>query len=289
VIVPVAAGSGTDLAARLLSERLGAIWKAQVVVDNRPGADGIIAATEFTNKGGDHTLFFSFPGPITLHPILREKLPYDPELDFVPIVAAADVALVIAASRSLEAKTLKDLVFAARSRDGQLNWTSTPGPFQIMFYNFLKTNGLTLARVGYRDIASAVTDLGEGRIHIMLTSYGSVLPGVEAAKVNVLAVLNTQRFPSLPEVPTASEAGFPDLTLDGLNGFFGPRDMSQELRLRIATDVRSVIADPSFASRLLGIGMVARSAGPAEFASILRQQRAMLAAYADAIGLKPRP
>src|SRR5713226_5015656 len=126
-IVPLPPGSGTDLSARLLAERLTERWGQPVVVENRQGADGIPAVTSFLTARDNHTLLLSFAGVITMNPLLHDRLPYDPGSDLVPIVPLIDNFLGISATASLKLNSLADLVQAAREQPGKINWAATPG------------------------------------------------------------------------------------------------------------------------------------------------------------------
>ncbi len=250
LILPLQAGSATDVTARLFAERLSERWGKPVVVENRPGPDGLVAVTTFVSARDDHTLMFSIGGPVTINPVVHAKLPYDPKLDLVPIVSASDSFLTVAASAALGINSVDELVARAKKEPGKLNWAATAGLPQFAFAGFVKSAGLEMVQVSYRDFAPALTDLGEGRISVVATGLVPVLPLQNAGKAKPLIVTNRQRSPAAPDLPTAREAGFPELSVDGFQGFFGWRDMPDDIRARIAADVRAVAADPSLAARL---------------------------------------
>jgi tripartite-type tricarboxylate transporter receptor subunit TctC len=278
VIVPNPPGSAVDLAARLYAERLAILWRQPVFVENRLGADGIIAATAFVNARDDHTLLFSFGGLLTINPLTHEKLPYDPAHDIVPIASAAVNFLAIAATESLKVNSLAEFVTSARSQPGKLNWAATPGLPQYAFAALQKSTGLNLQQVVYRDFAPALQDFAEGRIHALSTSLTLLLPQVQAGKAKMLVVTTRERSPLVPDVPTARETGHPELTFEGVVGFYGWRDISVALKDRIAADVRAVAQDPVVSERLANSGTVVRAGTPAEFAQTLDEQRGHIAA-----------
>jgi tripartite-type tricarboxylate transporter receptor subunit TctC len=140
--------------------------------------------------------------------------------------------------------------------------------------------------VPYRDIVQAGTDLGEGRIQVMMTGLAVIQAQVQGGRVKLLAVTNRKRAVSYPDVPTAVEAGFPSLEVDGLVGLFGPRLMSADLRQRIAADVAAVATDPTVVARLTATAQVVNPGGPAEFASAIEEQRAKMAEIAKRLGIK---
>ena len=281
LILPIGPGNATDTAARLYAERLAARWGQPVIVENRPGADGIPAVLAFTSARDHHTLLFSFAGPITINPVVHEKLPYDPARDLVPIAPALDNLFGIAVSATLPVRALDEFIALARAQPGKLNWTATPGLPEYIFKAFERSAGLALVHIGYGNFGPALQDLGEGRIQAMATGLGYLLPQIQAGKIRLLMVTNRERAPLAPDVPTAREAGFPELTLEGTVGFYGWRDMSVELRERIATDIRLVGRDPAIAARIAGFGSVARTGTTEEFEAAIAEQRIKIAQIAQ--------
>ena len=287
LIVPVGAGAAPDIVARLFAERLAERWKQPVIVENRPGADGVTGVTAFVNMRDDHALLFAFSGPITALPLLQEKPRYDPGRDLVPIVSAADSFVSVATSTSTKIGSLADLVTLTRAQPRKLNYNASAGALPFLFAGFLNGAKLEMVLVPYRELSLAVNDLAEGHLQVMLTSMAALRGAVQAGKVRYLAVTNKIRAPIAPDIPTAAEAGYSDLTYEGLFGFFGPRDISAERRDRVADDVRSVTADPAIARRLAAVGLVARVSGPAQFSAALAEERARMERIARQIGGKP--
>ena len=274
IIIPVSAGLGTDFALRLFAEKLSARWGQPVVVENRPGADGIVAVTSFVTARDDHTLLFSFAGPITINPFIHEKLPYDPVRDLVPIATAIDNFFAIAVTESTGVRSLPAFIEAARAHPEKFNWAATPGLPQFIFLALQKRAGFTLTQVPYRDFGAAIQDLAENRIQVAVTAPPVLLPAIQSGKARLLMVTNRQRSPIAQEVPTAEEAGFPELTFEGVVGFFGNRDMQIARRDRIASDVAAVAADnPEISARLRAMGIVVRALTPAEFSAAIEEQR----------------
>lgn len=280
VIVPLPAGIAIDLLARLFAERLSGRWHQPVTVENRPGADGIPAVTEFIHTQDNHTLMFSFAGIITINPVTNNKLPYDPSRDVVPVVSVADNFIGIAVTETLKVKTLDEFVKLARSRPGKLNWAATSGLPLYGFMTLQNTTGIDVVQVPYRDFQPALQDVAEGRIQAAATGVTFLLPQIQAGKTRLLVVNSEQRSPQAPDVPTAKEAGYPELTFRSVAGFYGWRDMPTELKERIAADVRAVAADPTVVARVASIGAVINTGTPAEFAAAIEEQRAKIAAIA---------
>lgn len=286
-IVPLGAGSATDISARLVAERLQQRWGQPVVIENRPGGDGFVAITTFLAANDDHTLLFAGMGTFTAHPYLHEKLPYDRN-DIIPVAGVSNIVVAVAVPEPLKVGSLPELVTLARAQPGKLNAAAVPGITDFIMTAFLKTTGLDMARVPYRDINQSLGDLGEGRIQVAMLSLSMVQPQVQAGRAKLLAVTSRNRVPSLPDVPTVAEAGYPVLELEGLVGLYGPRTMPTELRERIAGDIRAVV-DPAMAARLATTGQVLNVTTPAEYAAAIEDQRAKVAAVAKIIGLKASP
>jgi tripartite-type tricarboxylate transporter receptor subunit TctC len=286
-IVPFGPGAGVDIGARLVADRLPARWGKAAFVENRPGADGLVAIQAFVSADDDHVLLFSPSSAFTVHPFQYEKLPYTPA-DLAPIGRLSNTILAIGVPASLHIGSLKELVERVRDEPGKFNAALVPGLTEFTFDYFVKSEGLSVTKVPYRNIVQAATDVGEGRVQIMMSSYAILQPQAQAGRIRILVVNGRQRAPILPEVPTAMEAGFPALQLDGLVGLFGPRGIASDVRDKIAADVIAAAADPVVAARLVGTAQVLNPGGPAEFAADIERQRAQNAVIARTIGLTPK-
>jgi tripartite-type tricarboxylate transporter receptor subunit TctC len=284
-IVTLGAGSGADIGARLLADRLSQRWGQPVIVDNRPGGDGLVAINAFVSAHDDHVLLFSPTASFTAHPFLHDNLPYKAS-DLAPIARVSNTIIGISVPVGLKLNSLKELVAMAREQPGQLNWAGVTGALDFVFAGWLKQEGLNINKVPYKNPVDAANDLAEGRVQVYEASLAIVRPQMQAGKIRELAVVNTGRAPILPDLPTAAEAGFPGLTLDGLVGLFGPPDMPLELRRRIASDIRAV-ADTTFYERLTATGQLVNIGGPEEFGKSIDEQRAQVALYAKELGVSP--
>jgi len=286
-VLPLPPGSGVDLGARLFAERLSAKWGQPVVVENRPGGDGVVAITAFINAQDDHTLLFapvsSFTAYAYLHP--EDKLPYDPR-DLTPIARVSNTVVVIGVPSLRKISSMKELVDLAKAEPGKLNWSTATGVSDFLFEGFEKSDGVSWTRVPYRDTVQALNDLADGRIDVWAGAYAIARAQVQAGKVRLLAVTNHERAPMLPDLPTVIETEYPTLHFDGLVGLFGPRTMSDHLRARIASDVEAV-ADKSMADKLAVSGQVLSPGRAAEFEASIEEQRATVAKIATQLGIKP--
>src|SRR5262245_36615234 len=232
-ILTLGGGSGTDIGMRMVADRLSKIWGHPVVIENKPGGDAIVAITSFLSANDDHVFLASPSSAFTHHPYVQQTLPYK-LADLVPIARGWTLTIVIAVPASLSVNSLKELVAMAKAQPGKLNWAGTTGAIDFTFAGFLKKNGLEMARVPYRNPQDAANDLATGRIEVAEASLATLRPQLQAGKIKLLATTASTRDPSYPDLPTVKEAGFPELTLDGLVGLFGLQSTPPALRERIA-------------------------------------------------------
>jgi tripartite-type tricarboxylate transporter receptor subunit TctC len=284
LIVPLGAGSGVDIGSRLFADRLSQKWGQAVVIENRPGGDGVVAISAFVKAHDDHVLLSSPTSSFTAHPYLYDNLSYKPA-DLQPISRISNTVVAISVPVSLNINSLKELVDLARKEPGKLNWAGVTGALDFLFEGFLKGEGLDIKKVPYRNPVEAANDLGEGRVQVYEGALAIIRPQLQSGKVKVLAVTNTARTPAYPDIPTVAEAGFPALTVDGLVGLFGPSDMPKALRERLAADIKAVANDPIIGERLATTGQVLNIGGPDEFAASIEAQRAQLAVMAKNLGV----
>jgi tripartite-type tricarboxylate transporter receptor subunit TctC len=285
LILPLGPGSGADIGARLVAEKLSAKWGQPVVVENRPGGDGIVAINAFAGAHDDHVLFFGPSSSFIAHPYLHDKMPYDPR-DLAPVARVSSTLVSISVPSSLNVGSLKELFDMARAQPGKLNWASITGATDLILRSYLKKSALDMVRVPYRNPVEALGDATKGRLHFYWAAYAIVRAQAQAGHVKVIAVTASEPSAIVPGIPTVAQAGFPDLTFDGLVGIFGPRDMPQSLRERIATDVKAALADPVIHARLTATGQSVVPGSAAEFAASIDQQRVGLAAVAAVLEIK---
>ena len=284
-ILTLGAGSGSDIGARLLADRLSQRWGQPVIVENRPGGDAIVAINAFVTAHDDHVLLFSPTSSFTAHAYLHDNLPYQPS-DLVPITRVSNTIITISVPASLNVNSLKELVAMARADPGKLNWAGVTGALDFVFAGWLKQEGLNINKVPYRNPVDAANDLAEGRVQVYEAALAIVRPQLESGKIKLLAVTNSVHAPTLPKLPTVAEAGYPALTIDGLVGLFGPTGMPLELRQRITADIRAVV-DPTIEDRLTITGQLTNIGGPEEFGKSIDEQRAKIAAFAKELGINP--
>jgi tripartite-type tricarboxylate transporter receptor subunit TctC len=287
-IVPLGPGSGVDLGARLFADRLAQRWNQPVVVENKPGSDGIIAITAFLSAGDDHTLLFSPSAAFTAHPFQHRKIPYKYS-DIRPIARVSNTLVAVGIPTSLGVASLKDFTNGAKSPAASLNWAAITGALDFVVEAFFRSVDANINKVPYRDGVQALNDLTENRIQFYAAALAIMQSQVEAGRVKLLALTNEERAPTYPDIPTAAEAGYPALTFDGLVGLFGHRNMSNELRKKLSADIQIVGRDPEISKRLAGTAQLVRPSGPEEFNISIEKQRATVAAAGLRLGLTPAP
>ena len=284
-ILPFGPASGADTAARLLAERLQSVWGKPVVIEGKPGGDGLLSIGTMVNAKDDHVLFFGPSSAYVVHPYIHEKLPYDPDRDLQPIAGVARVLVSVAVSTSSGITTMKEFVAFSKSKPGELSYGVAPGFSEFVWDGFLRETGLKMAKVPYRDITTAPTDLGEGRLHVLMQSYAAMRAFEQGGRIKVIAITDTKRSEIAPDTPSIVEAGFPSLKAVAILGLLGPRDMPLELRRRIGAEVAAVAADKTVGERLRATGQPADPLGVEAFAEAIKEQRDQVARIAGVLGI----
>jgi tripartite-type tricarboxylate transporter receptor subunit TctC len=287
LILPFGPASATDITARLFADRLTQRWGKSVVVENRPGGDGLVALKAFVDAHDDHTLYFGPAGSFLVHLYDDDPPPYDTQRDIVPIVGIYVTVLAVSVPSSLNVGTIGELVALARAEPGKLNVAAATGNSDFLIFGFFKGMDLQVVKVPYRDIMQAPNDLAENRIQVLSTSLAVAQPLKQAGRIKVLIVTSRQRAQGQPDVPTAAEAGYPALTMETAGGLYGPKGMPDNLRASIAADFRNIAEnDPIIAKRLADTGQIMTLRGPAEFTASINEQNDQLAGIAKTLGLK---
>jgi tripartite-type tricarboxylate transporter receptor subunit TctC len=285
-IIPFGPGAGADIGARLIQEKLSSRWGKPVVIDNRPGGDSFIAIQAVLSANDDHTFLWGPSGNFVVHPYLYQKLPYNPD-DILPIASFSSTVLSVAVPAALDIADLADFVKRARAENGKWNSAAVAGITDLAFDHFAKEAGLSFAKVPYRDIVQAVNDLAEGRLQVYSSSYAIQRPQQQAGRIKVLVQMGGKRAPSLPDIPTATEAGFPAMEMEGLVGLFGSPAVAPDLREKIGTDVVAVADDKEIDAKLNATAQTPTRGGAKQFSEVMARQRAHIATIANALDLKP--
>ena len=284
-VIPLGPGSGVDITARLIGDKLSAKWGQPVVIENKPGGDAIVAINTVIGAADDHILLFAPASTFTAHPLLHEKLPYKPD-DMVPIARVTNTLIALGVPAELGVSTVKELAAKIKAQPGKLNYASVTGANDLLFAAFLKTENLDMAKVPYKNPVEAINDLAENRIQSFVGAYAIMRPRVQAGKVKVIALTNAEPADSLKGIPTATQAGFKSLQLDGLVGLLGPKGMPLSVRQKIAADIKAVVTDPEINAKLDATGQVVNPGTPDEFAAALKDQSEKVADIGKVLGIK---
>ena len=286
LILPFGPASATDITARLFADRLTARWGKPVVVENRPGGDGLVSLKVFVDAHDDHTLYFGPAGAFLVHLYDHDTPPYDLS-DIVPIVQIYVTVLAISVPASLNINTIGELMALARAEPGKLNVAAATGNSDFLIFGFFKSMNLQIVKVPYRDIMQAPNDLAENRIQVLSSSLAVAQPMMQTGRIKVLVVTSKQRALGAPDIPTAAETGYPALTMETAGGLYGPKGMPDALRESIAADWRKIAEeDPVIKQRLTDTGQIMTLRGPAEFGKNIQEQNDQLAGLAKVLGLK---
>ena len=273
LIVGFPPGGGIDFSARTIQSGLEAGLGQPVVIDYKPGAGGVVAATDLTRTAPDgYTLLIANTGPFAIAPYLQAKMPYDPVRQFSYIGQIAESAYIVATRAEHPAKDLKQFIEWARANPGKANFASG-GPGSSTHLNGELLNavaGIDLLHVPYKGSAPAVTDLIGGQTHLLIDAGTVLLPQVKGGRLKALAVTGPRRDPNLPDVPTVAEQGFPGLEAVGFQGLVAPSGVPRELVDRLSTELRKVLATADVKARFAGAGSEVQPRNAAEFAAYVK-------------------
>ena len=275
LVVPYAAGGNVDVSARALQVGLGVGLGQPVVVENRAGGGGTIAGQYVARAAPDgHTLLVGSNGPVMLGPMTMPNPPYRWQDAFAPVSTLAVATNTLVVRPTLPVKTIAELVAYARANPGKLTVAiSTIASINHFMGELLKLRaGIAWTEVHYRGNAPAVTDLIAGNVDVGLLQLIDTAPHLQAGTLRAIAILGPERAPSLPDVPTIAEAGYPDVQGVTFNGVFAPKATPRPVVDKLSTAIRTALAKPEVADRLAALGSTARGSTPEEFASFLAQE-----------------
>jgi tripartite-type tricarboxylate transporter receptor subunit TctC len=271
-IVPFPPGGGTDALARILGAKLGELWGQQVVIENRAGAQGNIGTAAGAKAAADgYTLTFAHQGALVINPHLYKDPGYDTLKDFAAVARTTEMAFVAVAHPSVPAANLRELADHARRNPGKLTFASTSAGPHIVGELFKQATGTDLVHVPYKGAGPAINDLLGGQVMLMFSNPTSTVPHVKSGKLRALGVMDSKRNPALPDVPTALEAGLPELAnVIEWYGVVVPAATPRPLVERLSADVLRAMAAPDTVERIRKIGQAPSPAGAAEFAKVIR-------------------
>jgi tripartite-type tricarboxylate transporter receptor subunit TctC len=289
LVLPQPAGGAVDLIARSLGDRLSEQMRQPVIIENQPGANGGLAASQVTRATPDgHTLFMAVDTNLVVNPSLYPNLPYDPFRDFIPISIVAKVYLVLVASALVQAGSVQELIAYAKANPGKLNYASIGLGTQAhlgmeLFKLMTKTD---IAQVSYRGTAPAMTDIAAGVVEVMFTGPPSAMSLAAGGKVKLLAVASPQRSKLMPNVPTVQEAGVPGYELAGWFGLLAPAKTPPSVVDRLSAEVKKAVADARLKDRLTEQGLEVFGSSSEEMLGIMRSDTKKWSEVIAATGAK---
>src|SRR3954462_11981281 len=271
-IVPFPPGGGTDALARILAAKLGDLWSQQVVVDNRAGAQGNIGTAAGAKAAPDgYTLTFAHQGALVINPHLYKDTGYDTLKDFAAVARTTEMAFIGVAHPAVPAKDLKELAQYARQNPGKLTFASTSAGPHIVGELFKLITQNDLVHVPYKGAGPAINDLLGGQVSLMFANPTSTVPHVKTGKLRALGIMDSKRSPALPDVPTALESGFTELSnVVEWYGVVVPAATPREVVQKLSTAILQVINLPEVKERVTQIGQVPSPAGADEFDRYIR-------------------
>lgn len=289
IVVGFPPGGAADLVARLVAEQMRARLSLTVMVDNRPGAAGTVAAELVARARPDGaTLLLGSASTHGINPTLMAHMPFDAQADFTPVSLVTMVPSILAVNARLPVATLGEFIAYVKARPGQLNYGSVGnGTTQHLAGVLLKNRtGAEMLHVPYRGQNMLVPALISGEIHAVFNNIVAVQPGMEAGQLRGLAVAIDERWPTLPDVPTFAEAGLADFRVSSWLALFGPAGLPADLADRYAAAVRAAVADPDVRRRLLESGNLPVGSTPAELKDFVAREIASWGAVVRASGVR---
>lgn len=291
LVVPAPAGGASDMIARTVAESIRQDTKQTVIVDNKPGAGGILAVEAMLGAPRDGYTFVLSPNSLVTENPYSYKFRFDPFKDLAPVAEVASVPLVLIADPRLPIKNISELIAYVKAHPGKTSYASySPGTIShIKGMQFNKAAGLDMVHVGYKGSPPALTDLMGGQVQFMFDGMGTTLPMAQSGKVRPLAVTSAKRSPYLPDVPTLAEAGYGNLSQIMGTSVWSTPDVPQDIRNRMREELLKAVASPGMKSQLAALGMDVGSTTQtsAELETVLRQDNERTGKALNAINYKP--
>ncbi|MDB5811518.1 MAG: transporter [Betaproteobacteria bacterium] len=275
IVVANPPGGTADLVGRMIAKKLSEMWKQTAVVDNRAGGAGVIG-TDLVAKAtpNGYTLLVSAPGPITTGTLLQEKLPYDVVKDLTPITLLAFTPSVLLVHPTVPAKSVAELIALAKSKPGKLNYASSGqgNPSHLQGAMLARFAGIDIVHIPYKGGGIALADILGGHVEIFFNAIPAMLPSVQANRLRALAVTSPRRFAGLPDVPTMTEAGFPQIGSTVWYGALAPPKLPATLLKTLHTEFVGALAAPDLRDALVSGGSDIVGNSPQQFAEFLKKE-----------------
>ena len=290
LVVPFPPGGGTDALARIVVERLSALWKQPVIVDNRSGAQGNVGTAWAAKAPADgHTLVLAHQGVFTVNPHLYKESSFDPLKDLKTITRGTQQPFVLVAHPSLPAQSVRELVALAKSQPGKLSYGSSASGPQLAGEMFKAATQVDMLHVAYKGAGPAVVDLLAGHIPLMVANPASVAPHVRTGKLKALVLLGKDPLEVLPGTPTAEQAGYPTLgEMPEWYGFAVPAATPPAVVNALNQDLQAVLNEPGVQTRIRALGLIPSPSSPESFAEQIRRDYQSVARLVKLAGIEPQ-
>jgi len=286
IVTPSAAGAPNDIIARIIGPSLSQALGQPVIVENKPGGDGVIGAEAVINSPADGYTLLMPSNTYLFMPLLRKKPPHDPAAAFVPISSIVSAAYYFVVSSTVPAKTMAEFIGYARANPGKLNYAAGALTAVVLTESLKKHAGINLVQIPYKGQNLAFPDLMTGRVHATFAS-ASALVYVKEGKMRALAVTSDRRNPLAPDVPARVEAGLPPVSIDIFTGLFGPVGTPREVVERLSREVNVILRRPEIREQVDRVGLDPQGSSPDEFAAYLKQQREVWRQAIEDAGIQP--
>lgn len=284
LVVTASVGSGPDVSSRILADALRKALGQPVVVENRPGADGIIAERLVAGSPADgYTLLQATNGQIALTPILHESLPFDTERDLAPVAAIARWPLALIVPASLSFQSVQELILYARTHSGSLNYGSASSNYLLAAQMFEKLTGTELHHIPYQGVPAVVNALAAGEVQVAIVNAAAATALINAGRLRALAVNTEKRQPTLPGVPTFAEAGVPGFDFGIWLGMYAPSGMSASVAARLQTAVAAALDSSEVRAKFAALGMTPMRGSPQDVSEMISRDRKAYGAMARAM------
>lgn len=273
LIVPFAPGGGTDILARSLGQLLGSSLGQQVIVDNRPGAGGVLGADLTAKSAPDGYTIMMVSSSYSVNPALY-KLSFDPIKDLTPISQVASVPFVLVAHPSVPINNLRELIALAKAKPGQLNFASSglgSSPHLAGEY-FNMRAGTQIKHIPYKGGGPAIADVMGGHVQFLFSTVVQGIPHIKSESLKAIAIGSLKRSAALPDVPTIAESGIPGYDVTNWFGILGPRDMPRQIVEKLSTEIAKHLRNPEFMAKLAAEGAEPVGSTPAEFAQLISSE-----------------
>ncbi len=288
IVVPFGAGSGTDIVTRVIAQPLGIALNQNIVVDDRPGANGGIAATYVAKAPPDgYTLLMSTNSPHSSNPFLLKNIAYDPVKDFAPITRIGSFTNILVVNPAVPVKTIPELIAYAKANPGKLTYASGNTSGILAGETLKHWAGIDILQIPYKSVQPALNDVIAGRVSMGFTDLTPGLPHVSSGALRALGITRLRRSVLLPGLPTFDESGLKDFEVESWAGLFAPAGTPAEIVARLNREIRKIVENPQIKAQIAQIGFEVFGSTPEELAEFVKDQLVRTSRMVKEAGIEP--